>query len=160
MVLLACVLFVADFKVLGHGLPTVGGIAVLVLGILMLLDPSSSYLLASLVALVAVAILVGMLFVGLSETRAATGSPTTTGIEGMIGEVGIVREPVGSSSPGWVLVHGERWQAIAAVAPEDVHKQDREQVIGAGRRVQVASVRDGKVAVVPFEPAAFVRELT
>ncbi len=160
LILLAFVLFVADLKVTGHGLPTVGGIAVLALGILMLFDPTTPYLLASLVALAAVAILMGILFVGgLSEVRAAKGRPVTTGIEGMIGEVGIVREPVGVSFPGWVFVHGELWQAVAAVAPEDAHKQDHEQVISVGHRVQVVGVRDGKIVVLPVEPATFVREL-
>lgn len=161
LILLACVLVVADLKVTGHGLPTVGGIALLILGVLMLFDPSNSYYLpASLVALVAVVIIVGIVFAGgLSAARAAKGRPATTGIEGMIGEVGVVRESVGNGSAGWVFVHGERWQAIAAVAPEDAHKQDREQVIGVGRRVQVVDVRDGKVVVLPFEPAPSIQEL-
>ncbi len=160
LILLASVLVVLDLKVTGHGLPTVGGMALLILGILMLLDPTNSYYLpASLVALVAVAILVGIAFVGgLSEVRATRGRPAITGIEGMIGEVGVVREPVGTGSPGWVLVLGERWQATTTVAPEDAHKQDREQMIGVGRRVQVVDVRDGQVVVRPFEPAPFVQE--
>jgi membrane-bound ClpP family serine protease len=121
----------------------------------MLLDPTNSYYLpASLVVLVAVAILMGIVIVGgLSEARAARGRPATTGVEGMVGKVGVVREPVGTSLPGWVFVRGERWRAIVAVAPEDAHKQDYEQVIWVGRRVQVVDVRDGQVAVVPFEPS-------
>jgi hypothetical protein len=51
-------------------------------------------------------------------------------------------------------VHGERWQAIVAVAPEDTHKREHEEVIRVGRRVQVVGLRDGKVVVLPFEPAA------
>jgi hypothetical protein len=38
--------------------------------------------------------------------------------------------------------------------PEDVYKQDHEEVIGVERRVQVAGLQDGKVPVVPFEPTA------
>lgn len=160
LILLAVVLFVADLKVIGHGLPTVGGIAVLALGVLMLFDPTTPYLLASLLALAAVAILMGILFVGgLSEVRAAKGRPVTTGIEGMIGEVGTVREPVGTSFPGWVFVHGELWQAVTAIAPEDVDKRDHEQIIGVGDRVQVVDVQDGRVLVLPFEPTRSVREL-
>jgi membrane-bound ClpP family serine protease len=70
----------------------------------------------------------------------------------MIGEVGVVKEAVGASYPGWVFVHGEWWRAIAAIAPEDAHKRGREQVIGVGRKVQVVGFADGNVAVVPFEP--------
>ena len=91
----------------------------------------------------------------LSVVPAAKRRPVTTGIEGMSGEVGVVREPVGASSPGWVFVHGEWWRGITAIAPEDdAYQQAREQVIDVGRRVLVVGLQDGKVAVVPFEPAA------
>jgi len=73
----------------------------------------------------------------------------------MIGEIGVAKEPIGSSSAGWVFVHGEWWRAITAIAPkDDVYQQGCEQVIGIGRRVLVVGLQDGKVAVVPFEPAA------
>ena len=39
----------------------------------------------------------------------------STGREGMIGEVGVVRRPVADNSAGMVFVHGELWQAL----PED-----------------------------------------
>ena len=80
--------------------------------------------------------------------------PVISGVEGMIGEIGVVKEPVGVSSPGWIFVHGERWQAIAAIAPEDAYRQDHEQVIKVGRKVLVVGLQDGKVTVVLFEPTA------
>jgi membrane-bound ClpP family serine protease len=103
----------------------------LILGGLTLFDTSSPYFLASLITLVVVALLRGsILFVGvLSVVPAAKRRPVTTRIEGMTGEVGVVREPVGASSPGWVFVHGEWWRAIMAIAPEDnAYQQAREQV--------------------------------
>lgn len=156
-VLLALVLFVVDLKVTNHGLPTVGGMVALILGGLTLFDVASPYFLVSLITLVGVALLMGgILFVGvLSVVPAAKRRPVATGIEGMIGEVGVVREPVGVSSPGWVFVHGEWWRAIAAIAPEDIYQQDYEQIIKAGQRVLVVGLRDRKVVVLPFESAAF-----
>ena len=155
LVLLAFVLLVVDLKVTNHGLPTAGGLVALVLGVLMLFNTMAPYLWALLIALVAVAILVGVLFVGaLSKVRAAKERPVATGVEGMIGEVGVVKEPVGVSSPGWIFVHGEWWQAIAAIAPEDAYEQDHEQVIKVGRKVLVVGLQDGKVTVVLFEPTA------
>jgi membrane-bound serine protease (ClpP class) len=152
LVLLAFVLFVVDLKVTNHGLPTVGGIVALVMGVLMLFDTAGLDLWVLLVTLVIVAILVGAFFVGaLSKVLEAKDSPVTTGMEGMIGEVGVVREPVGISFPGWVFVHGERWQAIAAVVPEDAHKREDKRVIRAGRRVQVVGFQDGKIVVLPLE---------
>ena len=76
LIFVASVLFVADLKVMGHGLPSLGGLAVLMLGISLLFNPTGFYLLVSLVALVAVTILMGVFFVrGLSEARAAQGRP-------------------------------------------------------------------------------------
>ena len=39
----------------------------------------------------------------------------STGREGMIGEIGVVRKPVTGNSAGMVFVHGELWRAL----PED-----------------------------------------
>ena len=158
LILLAFVLLVVDLKVTNHGLPTVGGLVALVLGVLMLFDVTGPYLWVLLITVVAIAILMGVFLVGaLREVRAAKERPITTGIEGMIGEVGVVKEAVGASYPGWVFVHGEWWRAIAAIAPEDAHKRDREQVIEVGRRVQVVGFSGGNVAVVPFEPVGLAK---
>ena len=158
LILLAFVLLVVDLMVANHGLPTVGGLVALVLGVLMLFDVTGPYLWVLLIAVVAVAILMGIFLMGaLGEVRAAKERPATTGVEGMIGEVGVVKEAVGASYPGWVFVHGEWWRAIAAIAPEDAHKRGREQVIGVGRKVQVVGFADGNVAVVPFEPVGLAK---
>jgi membrane-bound ClpP family serine protease len=70
----------------------------------------------------------------------------------MIGEVGTVRSPVGVDSEGWVFVHGERWRAVLAFAPEETDPRDREAVIGAGRKVMVVGFGEGGVVqVVPVE---------
>jgi membrane-bound ClpP family serine protease len=55
----------------------------------------------------------------LSSLRDLGRRPALTGKEGMIGEVGTVRRPVGVNSEGWVFVHGERWRAVLAFAPEE-----------------------------------------
>ena len=36
----------------------------------------------------------------------------STGLEGMVGEIGVVRQPVVGDLGGLVFVHGERWRAI------------------------------------------------
>ena len=156
LILLAFVLLVVDLHVTNHGLPTVGGLVALALGVLMLFGTMAPYLWVLLVAVAAVASLLGVLFVGaLSEVRAAKERPPTTGVEGMVGEVGVVKVPIGSSSPGWVFVHGEWWRATLALPPEDdAYKEASERVIDIGRRVLVVGLQGGKVAVVPFEAAA------
>jgi membrane-bound ClpP family serine protease len=78
--------------------------------------------------------------------------PALTGKEGMVGEVGSVRSPVGLHSEGWVFVHGERWRALLAFVPEDTDPQDRESVVPAGRKVRVVGFdEEGTVQVMPVE---------
>ena len=70
----------------------------------------------------------------------------------MIGEVGTVRSPVGARSEGWVFVHGERWKAVLAFAPEEPDPIDDKALIGRGRKVMVVGFADGSVMqVVPVE---------
>jgi membrane-bound serine protease (ClpP class) len=154
LILVAVVFFAVDLVVTAHGLPTFAGIVALILGVLTLFDAASPYSQAALIILVTAGVLVMVLFVtGSREALAARGRPAETGAEAMIGEIGVVREPVGVETPGWVFVHGEWWRAIPAIAPEDAYAQDREQTIGVGHKVQVVGLRDGTVTVLPFEPA-------
>ena len=90
-----------------------------------------------------------------------THRPAMTGREGMIGEVGTVKSPVGVSSEGWVFVHGERWRAVLAFAPEDTDPRDREAVVEVGRKVTVIGFGDGGgvVQVVPIELPARGQDL-
>ena len=70
----------------------------------------------------------------------------------MIGEVGTVRSPVGVNSEGWVFVHGERWRAVLAFAPEETDLRDRDAVVGVGDKAMVVGFGDGSVVqVVPIE---------
>jgi membrane-bound ClpP family serine protease len=95
----------------------------------------------------------GVLFGVLGSSRALRGGPAMTGREGMIGEVGTVRSPVGLESEGWVFVHGERWRAVLAFAPEETDPRDHEAVVGVGRKVVVVGFGDGGgvVQVMPVE---------
>ncbi len=83
-----------------------------------------------------------------------------TGKEGMIGEVGTVKSPVGVDSEGWVFVHGERWRAVLAFAPEETDPQDHDAVVEVGRKVAVIGFGDGGVVqVVPIELPGRGRDL-
>ena len=156
LVLLAFALFVADLSVTNHGLPAAGGVAALALGISTFLVATPGYLLLPLTTFVLVAILAAVLVAAASvKALAQREGLTKTGAEGMIGEVGAVRAPVGAGTPGWVFVHGELWRAVVAVAPEDAYEEEeRERVLGIGRKVQVVGMGDGKVVVLPFEESA------
>ena len=111
--------------------------------------------------LAVVAVLMGGVLLGvLGSLRTLVRRPPLTGKEGMIGEVGTVRSPVGLNSSGWVFVHGELWRAVLAFVPEETDPQDGEPVVGAGRRVRVVGFGEGReMQVVPIEPPGSGRVL-
>src|ERR671911_178811 len=126
LLLIGLVLFVVDLSVTNHGLPTAGGIVTLLAGGLALLWAGVPYAGVLLGAVVVVAVLMGgVLFGVLGSSRLRGRRPALTGKEGMIGEVGTVRSPVGVNSEGWVFVHGERWKAVLAFAPKETDPGDR-----------------------------------
>jgi membrane protein implicated in regulation of membrane protease activity len=69
----------------------------------------------------------------------------STGREGMIGEVGVVRRPVTGNSAGMVFVHGELWQAL----PEDPDGPPLE----TGSEVEVVGFHRSAVIVRPVRRA-------
>src|SRR5688500_4140372 len=130
LILVGIALFVVDLSVTNHGLLTAGGIVTLLAGGLALLGAGVPYAGVLLGALVVVAMLMGgVLFGVLGSLRASKGRPAITGKEGMIGEVGSVRSPVGVDSEGWVFVHGELWRAVLAFAPEESDPRDARSVV-------------------------------
>jgi membrane-bound ClpP family serine protease len=120
--------------------------------------PYSGLLLGAVV--VAAMLMGGVLYGILGSLRASKGRPALTGKEGMIGEVGTVRSPVGVSSEGWIFVHGELWRAVLAFAPEETGPRESEPKIGVGRKVSVVGFGEGGVVqVVPIELPGRGRDL-
>jgi membrane-bound serine protease (ClpP class) len=161
LILVGIVLFIVDLSVTNHGLLTAGGIVTLLAGGLALFGAGVPYSGVLLGAVVVSAMLMGgVLFGILGSLRASKGRPALTGKEGMIGEVGTVRRPVGVSSSGWVFVHGELWRAELAFAPEETTSREGEPMIGVGRKVSVVGFGEGGVVqVVPIELPGRGRDL-
>jgi membrane-bound serine protease (ClpP class) len=161
LILVGIVLFIIDLSVTNHGLLTAGGIVTLLAGGLALFGagvPYSGVLLGAVV--VAAMLMGGVLFGVLGSLRGLRGRPALTGKEGMIGEVGTVRSPVGVSSSGWVFVHGELWRAELAFAPEETTSRESEPMIEVGRKVSVVGFGEGGVVqVVPIELPGRSRDL-
>ena len=153
LVLVGLALFLVDLHVTNHGLLTAGAILALLAGGLALLVAGVPYSGVLLGAVVVVSMLMGGVLVGfLGSLRGLRGRPAMTGKEGMIGEVGTVRSPVGVEPQGWVFVHGERWKAVLAFAPEETDPRDRDALVGVGDKVMVVGFGDGSVLqVVPIE---------
>jgi membrane-bound serine protease (ClpP class) len=161
LVLVGLALFLIDLSVTNHGLPTAGAILALLAGGLALLVAGVPYSGVLLGALGVVAVLMGGVLLGvLGSSRALRGRPAMTGTEGMIGEVGTVRSPIGVESAGWVFVHGERWRAVLAIAPEEAGARGGEPLVGVGRKVVVAGFGEGGVVqVVPVDWSPPPRQL-
>jgi membrane-bound serine protease (ClpP class) len=159
LVLIGLALFFLDLHVTNHGVPTAGAIVALLAGGLALFGAGAPYSGVLLGAVVVVSMLMGgVLFGILGSLRGLKGRPAITGKEGMIGEVGTVRSPIGTHSEGWVFVHGERWRGVLAYAPEGAGLGDDEPVVGVGDKVAVVGFGEGGVVeVVPVESAGLRR---
>jgi len=152
LILVGIALFIVDLSVTNHGLLTAGGIVALLAGGLALFGAGVPYSGLLLGVLVVIAIIIGGVLLGIVGSLRALGRrPALTGKEGMIGEVGTVRRPVGVNSEGWVFVHGERWRAVLAFAPEESGSRDSGPVIEVGRKVRVVGFgEEGIMHVVPI----------
>ena len=161
LILVGLALFVVDLHVIGHGLLTAGGIVMLLAGGFALLWAGVPYSGVLFGVLVIVIVLMGGVLLGvLGSLRTLGRRPALTGKEGMVGEVGTLRSPVGVHSEGWVFVHGERWRAVLAFLPDDTDPQDGEPSIGQGRKVRVVGFGEGGVMqVVPIQLPGRSRDL-
>lgn len=121
MILASFVLFVLEAKLQTHGVIGVGGIVLMVLGALLLVDGPIPELRVRLWAALAVAIPIGLITVFLMTVALkARRNKVVTGEQGMIGEIGIVCSALAPS--GKVYVHGELWDAVS---PANVQAGDK-----------------------------------
>lgn len=113
LILTAFVLFALEAKFVTHGVLTIGGIAALTLGGLLLVDAPIPEMRVRLVTALAVSIPLGMITAFLmSIAWRARANKVVTGTQGLIGEIGMAQTAL--SPQGKVFVHGELWDAIAS----------------------------------------------
>jgi membrane-bound serine protease (ClpP class) len=112
LIILAIVLFIAEVKITSYGLLTVGGIAAMTLGSVMLLERAGPLFKISL-AVIIPAVLVTLAFFTFAVSKGilAQRRHAVTGREGLVGEVGVVHKALTPS--GKVFLHGEFWNAVA-----------------------------------------------
>ena len=114
MILASFILFALEAKFATHGVLGIGGIVMLTLGALMLVDAPIPEMRVRLLTALAVSIPVGLITVFLmSIALKARRNKVVTGSQGMIGEVGIARSAL--TPEGKVFVHGEIWDAVSSV---------------------------------------------
>jgi membrane-bound serine protease (ClpP class) len=135
LILTSFALFTLEAKFATHGILTIGGIATMVIGALLLVDTPVPEFRVKLVTALAVSVPIGIITAFLfSIALKARRAKVTTGEQGLIGEIGVVRTPL--TPEGKVFVHGELW---SAVAPSEV---------AVGEQVVVRSINEGFVLMV------------
>jgi membrane-bound serine protease (ClpP class) len=136
----AFVLFALEAKFISHGVLTIGGITLLVIGGLLLVDAPIPEMRVHLITALAVSIPLGIITAFLMSIAVrARRNKITTGEQGLIGEIGITQTPLSPS--GKIFVHGELWDAVSPA------------LIPAGERVVVRQVEGLTLQVEPI-PAA------
>jgi membrane-bound serine protease (ClpP class) len=136
-VALAFVLFVVDVKAPTHGVLTVGGIASLIAGALLLFN--SPLYRVSLSAVVAVAVVTGVFFAfAVAKVVQAQKRRSVTGQEGLVGLLAQTRTPLDPT--GTVFVKGELWDATAIDGP--IQAREEVEIVTVDRfHLQVKKVR-------------------
>jgi membrane-bound serine protease (ClpP class) len=106
LITLAAAFFVAEAFVPTHGALSVAGGIMFVIGALMLFDPAGeAYQVSMPVAIAIAATLTLLLGVALSRVVRVARQPAAVGVQGLVGDAGVVRRD------GMVAVNGELWRA-------------------------------------------------
>jgi membrane-bound serine protease (ClpP class) len=144
LIFAAFLLFALDAKFATHGVLAVGGIATLVIGALLLVDTPIPEMRVHLATALAVSIPLGGITVLLmSIALKARRNKVTTGVEGLIGEVGAAQTTL--SPAGKVFVHGEIWDAVASTE------------VPAGEKVIIERVDGFRLTVKAFSSGSATR---
>jgi len=110
LIVLGLGLLIAEIKIVSHGMLAIGGVIALTLGSLMLFESPEPNLQVSLsVILPAVATLAAIILFVVQRALRAQAHPVTTGVQGLLGEVGVASTDL--NPEGKVFVHGELWNA-------------------------------------------------
>jgi membrane-bound serine protease (ClpP class) len=138
LILLSIILFLLEIKVTSYGLLTIGGVISMILGSLMLFDPAVTGVRVGLELIIAASVVTALFFmfvVGMGLR--AQSRKVTTGAEGMIGETGVVSQPLTPS--GKIQLRGEWWTAECSVQ------------LPVGAHVRVKAVRGMTLIVEPVK---------
>src|SRR3984957_6594533 len=109
----AFALFAAEAKFASHGVLTIGGIALLTLGGLLLVDSPIPEMRVHLLTALSVSIPLGLITAFLmSIALRARRNKVVTGAQGLLGQTAVAQTAL--SPQGKVFVHGELWDAVSS----------------------------------------------
>ena len=134
LIFIGVILLIAEVSLMSYGLLALSGAISIFLGSIMLIDSDDPAMQISKVVLY---LTLGMTFlVSIGSIYLAKKTHqlvTTTGMEGLLGEIGVVKEIL--NLEGLVLIHGEMWKA------------ESDTVILVGEKVSVEVVKGLKIKV-------------
>src|ERR1700747_1155179 len=134
LILVAFALFAAEAKFASHGVLTVGGVALLTLGGLLLIDSPIPEMRVHLGMALAVSIPLGLITAFLMTIALkARRNKVVTGVQGLVGEIGVAHTALAPA--GKVFVHGEIWDAFSPTP------------VAAGSKFLVRQVQDLRLEV-------------
>jgi membrane-bound serine protease (ClpP class) len=137
LIIFAVILFIAEIKIVSHGLLSVGGVISLIIGSIMLIDAESTLEVIKIswqVILVIVILTTAFFIFAIGFGIKAQRLKPKTGMDGIIGEIG---ESISDLDPeGQIRVHGELWNA-----------ESLDGFISQGTKVKVTRVLNLKLMV-------------
>jgi len=145
LMFLAFALLIIDLRASTHGLLTLGSVAALITGALLLFN-NDSFPTVDPVVVYVIGGFVGVLGITLINVIARSQrKPVTTGMEGMIGARALTLTPL--QPEGRVRYGGEDWAAVLDGPTMSLDTGSEVQIIGiVGLRLHVRSVRDLEIA--------------
>ncbi|MGB9672942.1 MAG: NfeD family protein [Anaerolineales bacterium] len=142
--IVAFILFILDLKAPTHGALTAAGVGSLIIGSLVLFNSPGvpSFQRVSVPLVISVSTMIGILFsVILLFALRAQKAPIRTGLESLIGKVGVARTDINPS--GNVQVGGELWTAVLAPGETPIKAGSRVIVTGKeGIRITVKKLEE------------------
>ena len=130
LIIFAVVLFILEIKITSYGVLGIGGVLSMLLGSLLLIDSPAPYLQISLVVIITVvAVAAAFFLLIMGFVIRVHKKKVTTGMEGLVGARGDVREG------GLAFIEGELWRV------------DCDQPLHPGDRVQVKAVEGMRLKV-------------
>ena len=136
LILAAFLLFGLEAKFQTHGVLTLGGATLMMVGLVLLVDGPIPEMRVKWITALAISLPLAVITVFLMTIAVqARRNKVVTGEQGMIGEIGVVQAPL--TPVGKVFVHGELWNAVAPYA------------VAVGQSVVVRKVQDMTLQVEP-----------
>jgi membrane-bound serine protease (ClpP class) len=134
LIILSIIMFIAEIKVVSHGILTIGGIISLIIGSLMLFQAPDPALRVSWEVMIPAVIVTSLFFITvIAVALKAQLKKPQNGKEGMTGETG--RAVTDVFHEGKVLIRGEYWNAFS------------DEMIRKGTDIRVVDVENLKVKV-------------